>query len=313
MLQMERNNNMNMQKIQPSLWFSENNSEEAMKFYTSVFPNSKIVSIEYYPSGYSEGPLAGMEGKVINGVFELAGTRFICLDGGPGVFEFNPSVSFFINCASAEEVENYYNKLVEGGSVMMPLDKYPFSEKYAWVADKYGVSWQISVGKSKALISPAFLFVGERFGKVEEAINYYVSVFKDSSVDFISRYGDEGGEEQKGKINYSAFTLAGQPFGAMESNMKEHKFVMDNCAISFTVSCADQEEVDYFWEKLSRVPEAEQCGWVKDAYGVSWQIVPKALEETVGGKDPEGKKRAMNAMMGMKKLDVAKLWEAYNG
>lgn len=301
-----------MQKIQPSLWFSQNNSEEAMKFYASVFPEGKIVSVDYYPSGYTEGPLAGMEGKVINGIFALSGQQFICLDGGPNVFEFNPSISFFVNCSSADEVKSYYEKLSEGGSVLMPLDTYPFSEQYAWISDKFGVSWQMSVGEAKQLISPAFLFVGERFGQVEEAINYYVSVFKDSKIQTISRYGDEGGQEQKGKVNYSSIVLAGQEFVAMESNMMEHKFVMDNCAISFTVNCADQEEVDYFWEKLSFAKEAEQCGWVKDKYGVSWQIVPQALLETVGGKDPAGQKRAMDAMMQMKKLDVQGLWDAYN-
>lgn len=301
-----------MNKIQPSLWFSNNNSEEAMKFYTSVFPDSKVISIEHYPSGYTEGPLAGMEGKVINGMFDIAGQRFICLDGGPGVFEFNPSISFFVQCKNVEEVEAYYNKLVAGGSVLMPLDKYPFSEKYAWVADKFGISWQISVGEGKSLLAPSFLFVGKLFGQVEEAINYYVRVFKDSAIETISRYGEEGGD-QVGKVNYASFTLAGQQFVAMESKMKEHQFVMDNNAISFTIDCEDQAEVDYFWGKLSSVPEAEQCGWVKDKYGVSWQIVPKALGETVGGADPAGKKRAMDAMMQMKKLDVQKLWDAYNG
>ena len=301
-----------MQKIQPSLWFSENNSEEAMKFYTSVFPEGKIVHIDYYPSGYTEGPLAGMEGKIINGVFTLSGTEFLALDGGPGVFEFNPSISFFVNCKSVDEVKSYYEKLVEGGSVLMPLNKYPFSEQYAWISDKFGISWQITVGQGSSLLSPSFLFVGDRVGKVEEAVNFYVDVFSkagESKINMISRY-EEG--EDKGKINYCSFEMAGQTFSAMESSM-DHKFVMDNNAISFTINCQDQEEVDYYWEKLSFVKEAEQCGWVKDRYGVSWQIVPKALLETVGGSDPAGKKRAMDAMMGMKKLDVQGLWDAYNG
>lgn len=294
------------------MWFSNNNSDEAMKFYTSVFPNSKIGSIERYPSGYTEGPLAGMDGKVINGTFDLDGQKFICLDGGPGVFEFNPSVSFFINCATIKDVEDYYSKLVDGGTVLMELNTYPFSEKYAWVTDKFGVSWQMSVGEAKSLISPAFLFHGDYFGKAEEAINYYVSVFKESSIDSISYYGDEGGEVQKGKVNYSSFLLSNQLFVAMESNMG-HKFEIGG-AISFTIDCDDQAEVDYFWERLSHTPDAEQCGWAKDKFGVSWQIVPsKVMEETVGGADPQGKRRAMDAMMQMKKLDVQGLLDAYNG
>lgn len=297
-----------MQKITPFLWFSDNNSEEAMKFYTSVFENSGITHVDYYPTGYSEGPLAGMEGKVINGVFELAGQQFMCLDGGPGVFNFNPSTGFFLGFETAEEVEEYYNKLVEGGTVMMELAKYPFSEKFAWIADKYGVSWQLNVGKRPKLISNAIMLVGDKVGKAEEAINYYVSIFKNSSIDMISRY-EEG--DDKGKVNYSAFNLDGEQFTLMESSA-DHKFEVGG-AISFYVSCADQTEVDYFWEKLSHTPEVEQCGWVKDRFGIAWQIVPKALEETVGGKDPAGAKRAMDAMMQMKKLDVQKLWDAYNG
>lgn len=298
-----------MQKISPFLWFGDNNTEEAFQFYISIFPRSRVVSIDRYPSGYTEGPLAGMEGKVINGTFELAGQQFLALDGGP-IFHFNPSVSFFINCETAAEVDEYYAKLSEGGSVMMPLDKYPFSEKFAWVADKYGVSWQINVGKKPKLISNAMLFTGSVFGKAEEAIQYYTSVFKNSSVETISRY-EEGGGDEVGKVKYSSLVLEGEQFSIMESGM-DHQFEMGG-AISFMIHCTDQAEVDYFWERLSHVPEAEQCGWAKDKYGVSWQIVPEALEQTVGGADPEGRKRAMDAMMQMKKLDVQKLWDAYNG
>ncbi len=298
-----------MQKITPFFWF-EKDSEAAMQFYTSVFEDSKIIDIVRYPTGYTEGPLAGMEGKVINGVFELFGQRFMCLDGGPNVFTFNPSVGFFVNCETIAAVESYYAKLVEGGTVMMPLDTYPFSEKFAWISDKFGVSWQISVGKKPKLISNSIMLVGDKVGKAEEAINYYVSVFKNSSVEMISHY-EEGEGDEVGRVMYSAFTLGGEQFTLMESGMG-HTFEVGS-AISFYVACADQAEVDYFWEKLSHTPEAEQCGWVKDRYGISWQIVPKALEETVGGKDPEGSKRALDAMMQMKKLDVQKLIDAYNG
>jgi predicted 3-demethylubiquinone-9 3-methyltransferase (glyoxalase superfamily) len=297
-----------MQKITPFLWFDKD-SDEAMKFYASIFDNSKIVDVNYYPSGYTEGPLAGMEGKVINGIFELSGQRFMCLDGGP-IFKFNPSTGFFVNCETAEDVERYYSKLVEGGNVMMPLDKYPFSEKFAWISDKYGVSWQMNIGKKPKLISNAIMFVGDKFGVCEEAINYYAGVFKDSKIETVSYYA-EGEGDKVGKVKYSSFTLAGEQFVAMESSI-DHKFEVGG-AISFYIACADQAEVDYFWEKLSHTPEAEQCGWAKDRYGISWQIVPKALEETVGGKDPAGSKRAMDAMMQMKKLDAQKLWDAYNG
>jgi predicted 3-demethylubiquinone-9 3-methyltransferase (glyoxalase superfamily) len=162
-----------MQKITPCLWFEKNNAEEAMNFYTSVFKNSRIVSIMHYPKGHTEGPLAGMDGKVLTGIFELEGQQFMCLDGGP--------------------------------------------------------LWS---------------FTG---------------------------------------------------------------------AISFQVECETQEEIDHYWGKLSAVPEAEQCGWIKDKYGISWQIVPTKLEKLLTDPDKEKSGRAMQAMLSMKKLVIADLEKAFNG
>jgi predicted 3-demethylubiquinone-9 3-methyltransferase (glyoxalase superfamily) len=162
-----------MQKITPFLWFSDNNAEEAMQFYVSVFngsPNkkeeSKIAHIQRYPDGATEGPMKGMGGKVLTGVYELEGQRFMALDGGPGVFSF------------------------------------------------------------------------------------------------------------------------------------------DKAAVSFLIECADQAEIDYFWGKLSAVPEAEQCGWCKDRFGVTWQITPANMGELVSHPG------AMQAMMQMKKIDIAALQSA---
>jgi predicted 3-demethylubiquinone-9 3-methyltransferase (glyoxalase superfamily) len=161
-----------VQKITPSLWF-DNNCEEAMNYYVSVFPDSKIEMIRRYPEGIPEGPMKDMSGKVLTGIFELAGQRFMALDGGP-IFKFNE-------------------------------------------------------------------------------------------------------------------------------------------AISFSVECDTQDEIDHYWENLSAVPESEQCGWCKDKFGVSWQIVPKQLGELLTSDDPEKVGRVMEAFMQMKKFDIAKLQEAYDG
>lgn len=160
-----------MPSITPFLWF-DNNAEEAMNFYVSVFKNSKIHSIQHYPEGFTEGPMAGMAGKVLNGDFELNGQRFLALDGGP-LFTFNESISFLIDCE-------------------------------------------------------------------------------------------------------------------------------------------DQAEVDYYWEKLSAVPEAEQCGWVKDKYGISWQVIPRQLGELLGDPNPNKAKAATEAMLQMKKIDIAALQAAHD-
>lgn len=160
------------QKITPFLWFDKE-AKEAMEFYTSVFKDGKIVSIQYYPEGSQEENLKGMEGKVLTGIFELAGQRFMAIDGGP-LFKFNESISFYVECDG-------------------------------------------------------------------------------------------------------------------------------------------QEEVDYFWKKLSAFPQSEQCGWLKDKFGVSWQIIPKQMGEILSSPEKEKAARAMHAMMQMKKIDIAKLKEAFEG
>jgi predicted 3-demethylubiquinone-9 3-methyltransferase (glyoxalase superfamily) len=165
-----------MQKITPFLWFDKN-AEEAMNFYVSVFnespfkkSESKIVTTKRYPEGIQEGPMKGMDGKVLTGVFELEGQRFMCLDGGP-IFKFNESMSLMVDCGT-------------------------------------------------------------------------------------------------------------------------------------------QEEIDYYWGKLSAVPESEQCGWCKDKFGLSWQIVPSSMEQLLGGPDKEKSGRALQAMLKMKKLVIADLENA---
>ncbi len=159
-----------MQKITPFLWF-DRNAEEAIQFYTSIFKNSKIVSIKRYPEGPLEGPMQGMEGKVLTALFELEGQRFMALDGGP-IFKFTEATSFFVECEL-------------------------------------------------------------------------------------------------------------------------------------------QEEVDYYWEKLSADPQAEQCGWLKDKYGLSWQIVPTLVSELLNDPDPAKSQNVMQAILQMKKIDIAGLKRAY--
>lgn len=289
------------------MWFDKQ-AEEAMRFYTSIFSNSKIVSTKRYPNEGLQGPMAGMEGKVLTGVFELMGQTFMCLDGGP-FFQFNPAVSFTVNCGTAAEVRGLFEKLAAGGSILMPLQKYPFSELYGWCQDKYGVSWQIGITGNQKGIVPSLMFVGDQFGKAEEAIHFYTSTFKNSSIAMISRY-EKGEHDQEGKVKYASFLLEGQAFVAMESSLG-HQFKAGG-AISFYVECKDQAEVDAYWDKLTQggAPEAQQCGWLQDKYGFSWQIIPKLLPELMT-KDTSG--RVMQAMLGMKKIDCAALQKAFDG
>jgi predicted 3-demethylubiquinone-9 3-methyltransferase (glyoxalase superfamily) len=292
-----------MQKITPFLWFDDN-AEEAVNFYVSIFRNSKVVNTTRYEEA---GPAA--KGTVVTVEFQLEGQEFTALNGGPR-FKFTPAVSFYVACETPQEIDALWQKLSEGGTVLMELDKYPFSEKFGWVADRFGLSWQLNLASFPQKITPCLMFVGEQNGKAEEAMTRYVSLFKNSSIDRIERYAaGEGGTE--GAVKHGVFSLDGQKFIAMDGGTN-HPFTFTE-AQSFVVNCKTQEEVDEFWEKLSAGGEKSQCAWLKDKYGLSWQIVPTVLIEMLQGKDPEKSKRVMDAMLQMTKIDIATLQRAYDG
>ena len=310
------------QKITPCLWFDKN-CEEAVNFYISVFPNSSITSIKRYPEGMTEEPMQGMSGKVLTAVFELDGLTFQALDGGP-IFKINPSVSFMVNFDpsrnpnAAHDLDVMWEKLSEGGHALMPLQEYPFSKKYGWVEDRFGVSWQLILtdpsGEPRPSIVPSMLFVGAVAGKAEEALNFYVSTFKQNSkIGTVATYPAGMEPEKEGSAMFAEAQLAGQWFAAMDSANPGHHFSFSE-AVSFCVECADQAEVDYFWSALVEGGGQEsQCGWLKDRYGFSWQVVPTRMIELMSDPDAEKSKRALSAMMEMKKLVIADLEKAAQG
>lgn len=298
-----------MQKIVPHLWF-DTQAREAAEWYASVFPDSKVTSMTTLrdtPSGDCD---------VVS--FEIAGHSFRAISAGP-LFKIKPSVSFMVNYdpakdpAARDRLDDAWTKLSQGGTVRMRLQEYPFSKRYGWIQDKYGVSWQLILtdpaGEVRSSIIPSLLFVGAACGKAEEATNLYLSVFKNSKRGTLMRYPQGADPEKEGTVMFTDFMLSGQWFAAMDSARK-HGFAF-NEAVSFMVFCDTQEEIDYFWEKLSAAPEAEQCGWLKDAYGLSWQIVPSALDEMMKTGDRKALDRVTQAFLKMKKFDLAKLREAY--
>lgn len=307
-----------MQKITPFLWFDEQ-AEEAVNFYTSIFKNSKIEGISRYDDAGAAAS-GRPKGSVMTASFQLNGQGFVALNGGP-ILKFNPSVSFFLNFDSSTEnnarinLDAMWEKLSQGGKTLMPLDKYPFSERFGWIQDKYGISWQLILsnpdGEKRPFIIPSLMFVGAVSGKAEEASDFYLSVFRDTKRGLIARYPKGMEPEKEGTVMFTDFMLEKQWFAAMDS-ARQHDFNF-NEAISFLVNCDTQDEVDYFWEKLSAVPESEQCGWLKDKYGLSWQIIPRQLGEWMGDPDPEKAQRVVQAMLKMKKIVIADLQEAYDG
>jgi predicted 3-demethylubiquinone-9 3-methyltransferase (glyoxalase superfamily) len=301
-----------MRKITPHLWFDKQ-AREAAGFYISLFPGSKITNM----TTLSDTPSGDCD--VVS--FELAGQPFMAISAGP-LFKFNPSVSFHIKCSTNEEVDAIWERLSPGGKVLMPLDKYPFSERYGWLEDKYGLSWQVIHGGGGSVgqkLTPVLMFVGDVCAKAEEAINFYVSVFKsapdaktgDTKASVLARYGKGEEPDKDGTVRYAQFSLLGQEFGAMDS-AREHKFAF-NEAISFIVPCDTQEEIDYFWGKLSTDPRAEQCGWLKDKYGLSWQIAPALMQELLSGDDTKRVERVTQAFLKMRKFDIAELKRAAAG
>jgi predicted 3-demethylubiquinone-9 3-methyltransferase (glyoxalase superfamily) len=299
-----------MQKITPHLWF-EKEAREAAEFYVSLFPGSRVTNVTRLtgtPSGDCD---------LVS--FELAGQKFMAISAGP-LFKFNPSVSFHAKCGTREEVDALWEKLSPGGNILMPLDSYPFSERYGWLEDKYGLSWQvISAGgmEVKQKFTPVLMFVGSVYCKAEEAISFYASVFEnapggerhgETTSMVLARYGKGEDPDKEGAVRYAYFSLDGQEFGAMDS-ARAHQFAF-NEAISFIVPCDTQEEIDYFWERLSADPKAEQCGWLKDKFGLSWQVTPAAMNELLGSKDEERIGRVMQAVLKMKKFDIAELKRA---
>ena len=147
--------------------------------------------------------------------------------------------------------------------------------------------------------------------QAEEAVNFYTSIFKNSKIKDIARYDSASAAvsgRPEGSVLTISFEIEGQDFLALNGG-PIFKF---NEPVSFIINCETQEEVDYYWEKLSAVPESEQCGWLKDRFGLSWQVVPTMLGKLLSGPDPMKSQRAMQAMLQMKKLDIAALQQAYD-
>lgn len=290
-------------KIIPHLWFDKE-AKEAAQFYTSLFPNSTITNITTISGTPS--------GDVDIASFNLSGIDFMAISAGP-MFKINPSISFYVYCGSNEDIERLYNRLIDNGSALMPLDKYPWSEKYAWVQDKFGLSWQLDIDKinSEQKILPSLLFVNDKFGRVKEAVEFYNSIFPDSKILFEAPFDKSAGVPD-GTLLFAQFNLNGYLFNSMSGGNMKHEYDF-NEALSLMVYCKDQQEIDYYWEKLTVGGTEQPCGWVKDKFGVSWQIVPDEFNEMMKTKDKEQLERLTKAFLKMTKFDLEGLRKAYNG
>lgn len=285
-----------MQRIVPHLWY-DREAKEAALLYTSLFEQSRLVYTRVIknPPPYSDAEIAG---------FELAGQQFVALSAGP-YYKLNPAISLMVACPIPEEVNRLWEALSDGGTELMALGEYPFSKRYGWVQDRYGLSWQLMLmegGQEVQKITPCLLFSDGVCGRAEEAVRYYAEVFENSEIRGVSRYREGEAASSKAQVSYAAFRLADSAFVAMDNSYDvDYTF---NEAFSFIVLCKDQEEIDYLWERLSAVPEAESCGWCKDRFGVSWQVLPSNWEEILYEGSEEQVRRVNAAVLEMKKFDL---------
>ena len=293
------------QKITPFIWY-DHEAEDAARFYTSLFADGRITHVSRYSDAGNEAH-GQPAGKVMVAGFELAGHRFSALNGGPA-FKPTPAISFLVRLESEAEVNALWEGLGEGGSVLMPLDGYPWSRRYGWLQDRYGVSWQIAVHETEAqctTITPSLMFTRDNMGRAAEAIALYTRIFPGAAQGSV-QYRDATDGEAAGTVLFGSFTLFGQEFSIMDAP-GAHDFGFTE-GLSLMVSCDTQAEVDHYWEALTAEGGQEsQCGWLKDRFGVSWQITPTVMEGLMASSDRAAADRLMTAMLKMKKLDIATL------
>jgi predicted 3-demethylubiquinone-9 3-methyltransferase (glyoxalase superfamily) len=268
--------------IYPCIWFN-NQAKAAAEFYLTVFKSPKITI---------DTPM------VVN--MELNGLKIMGLNGGPR-FKVNPAISFSVLCESIVETNEVWDKLIQQGKVLMPIQKYNWSERYGWLQDKFDVTWQISVSKnsSQQKIIPSFLFTGQQFGRAESALQVYRSIFSEASIKLLFHYDKNSSYE--GKVLYSEFELNQSQFIAMDGpGMHDYTF---NEGVSLVVECETQQEIDHYWNHLTADGgEESMCGWLKDKFGVSWQIIPKSLGKLMS--DSQRASSVMHALLKMKKIEL---------
>ena len=283
--------------IFPCLWFN-GDGKEAADFYCEIF-NGKITA---------DTPV------VLN--IELFGQKLMFLNAGPQ-FEKNASISFTILCETEDEVQQYWNELIKNGVIIMDLAEYPWSKKYGWVRDQFGVTWQTYLGEKLGdqNIIPTLMFNHQNNCKAQKAIEFYTSIFPNSKIGGILKYGEGIGNENQEvaeNVQHADFEIDHYTMFCMD-NSHDHQFDF-NEGISMVVMTDDQIQTDHLWNSLLLDGGRESmCGWLKDQFGVSWQIVPKRLLELMNDFDqPQKAQKVVEAMMSMQKIVIADLENAYN-
>lgn len=303
-------------RIVPCIWLDDQ-AEAAASFYRSAFPDARVDAVARYPRT-GDNPSKRPPGSVLTVDLTLAGQRLTLLNGGPA-FKPNPSVSFHVHLPDGAAVDALHARLAEGGQELMPLGAYPWSPRYAWLNDRYGVSWQLMArpeGRARPdapapAVVPALMFAGPHHGRARAAIAAYVAAFPGSRVRHLEAFGEgEGGDP--GSVKQAVLDLQGQTLVAMDGGAF-HAFGFDEGA-TLQAFCADQDEVDRLATALAADGGEEgPCGWVRDRFGLWWQVVPEALTSWLASVDADARDRVFRALLPMRRLHVATLERAFRG
>jgi len=300
---------MRNHQIVPCLWLDDR-AEEAAALYARTFPGARVTPTSRYPSA-GTNPSGRPPGSVLTVELELAGQPFTLLNGGP-LFRPTPSLSFFVHVDAPAQADPLFDALAEGGQVLMPLGAYPWSERYGWVQDRFGASWQVIAGRRPpggSTIAPCLMFAGAVHGRAEEAMRLYTGLFPAGRIADVARYA--AGEGPEGAVKHGRFLLTGQDLVAMDAH-GDHGFGFTE-GLSLQVMCEDQATLDRHWAALGEGGSHGPCGWLKDRFGLSWQVVPTAIRRWFTEGDAAARDRAFAAMLTMGKLDVAALERAFAG
>ncbi len=277
---------MQVNNIFPCIWFN-NDAKEFIERYQSFFDETSILN--------SNGFITTVK---------WSGSKIMLMNGGPSI-QCTPAISLFVYFDQNElRINDLYNTLIDGGKILMPLDKYDWSPKYAWVEDKFGINWQLDIEnmRSPQKIVPSLLFVNDKKLMTKEAVSFYTNAFDDHRILLEAPYFPGSGMPE-GSILFTQFKLQNFVMNAMSSTMvHDYDFSM---GISFVLECDTQEQIDYYWDYLGKEGKYSRCGWLTDKYGISWQVIPTILGLLMS--DESLQSEVSEAFMKMTKFIIADL------
>ncbi|MFV0316697.1 MAG: VOC family protein [Microthrixaceae bacterium] len=296
---------MSIARIVPSTWHHRT-AAEAAELYCSAIPRTTEVSRSHYPTEGLPDFQEPFAGDVLTIELDLDGLGLTLINAGDD-FTPNTSISFMVNFDPSREpdarelLDQTWAALVDGGNELIPLGQTKFSDRYGWVTDRFGVGWQLILtdpdGDQRPLVIPTFLFAGPARGRAADAMASWIELFEDSSPGVLASQPLDTSTAKAGEVMFADFRLAGQWFAAMDA--PEGSGDAFSPGVSIQAMCETQDDIDRLWATLSTVPDAEQCGWCVDEFGVSWQIVPEGMDRMLLER-PE----SYAAMMQMKRIVI---------